>query len=482
MHSYIESNKERFLEELKELLRIPSVSTDPAHVPDMQRAAALVAKRLEEAGASAVRVMPTAKHPVVYGEVRVSDAVPTVLVYGHYDVQPADPVDEWTTPPFEPTVRDGKVYARGATDDKGQMYMHLKALELMQHEGAPACNLKFLIEGEEELGSPSLEAFCKEHHELLSADIVLASDTSIVSADIPGIEASLRGLVYFQVDVYGANTDLHSGIFGGAVPNPANALSAIIASLHDAKGRVAIPSFYNNVRTLTKKERAEIARAPHSDAAYRRQLGLRELVGEVGYSTVERSTVRPTLDVNGIWGGFTGEGSKTVIPREAHAKVSVRLVANQDPKEIEKLFLAHIKRVAPAGVRVETRRLDGAAYPYSMSADHIGYRAAELALQTTFRKKPLPLGSGGSIPVVPMFERLFGIKTVLMGFGLPTDNLHAPDEHFLLKNFYRGIETIPLFYKNLAELWTGEPSAPSTATRAKKKAKEASTKTKKQVR
>lgn len=461
MHAFVESQKNRFLEELKELLRIPSVSTNSAHAPDMQRAAEWVAVRLKEAGAEQVRVMPTARHPVVYGEVRSPESdAPTVLVYGHYDVQPADPLSEWETPPFEPSVRGGNLFARGATDDKGQMFIHIKALELMRHEGAFPCTIKFLIEGEEELGSPSLEAFCREHADMLRADIVLASDTSIVSEDVPGIETTLRGLIYFQVDVYGAATDLHSGIFGGAVPNAAHVLSDLIASLHDSKGRVAIAGFYDNVRVFTRRERAEIARIPHSDASYRKSLGLRALSGEAGYSTLERATIRPTLDVHGIWGGFSGEGSKTIIPREAHAKLSMRLVANQDPKAIEKAFVAHCKRAAPPGVRLEVRRLDGVAYPYRMPTDHIGYRAAEEALRATFGKKPFPLGSGGSIPVVPMFERLFGIKTVLLGFGLPTDNLHAPNEHFSLKNFYRGIETVPLFYAHFASLWKKMPHAP----------------------
>jgi acetylornithine deacetylase/succinyl-diaminopimelate desuccinylase-like protein len=289
-----------------------------------------------------------------------------------------------------------------------------------------------------------------------------------VSEDVPGVESTLRGLVYFQIDVYGANSDLHSGLFGGAVPNPANVLTGIIGSLHDAKGRVTVPGFYDDVRTATKNERAALARIPHSDAAYRKQLGLRELQGEAGYTTIERTTIRPTLDVNGIWGGFTGHGSKTVIPREAHAKVSMRLVANQDPRDIEKKFLAHIKKITPSGVRVEAKRLDGAAYPYTMPSEHVGYIAAERALHDVFKKKPLRLGSGGSIPVVPMFERLFGIKTVLMGFGLPTDNLHAPNEHFSLKNFYRGIESIPRFYAHLADMWPAHVAASQKNASVKK--------------
>ncbi len=453
MNAYIEKHKERFLEELKELLKIESVSTDPVRAPSVRAAAAFVAQRLQEAGADGVRIMETDGHPVVYAEKIIDPKLPTILVYGHYDVQPEDPIAEWDTPAFEPTVRNGKIFARGATDDKGQMYIHVKALETMLAEKTLPCNAKFMIEGEEEMGSPSLASFCKKNKKLLKADVVLVSDTSIVSENVPGIQVGLRGLVYFQIDVYAANTDLHSGLFGGAVPNPLTALSRILGTLHDAQGCIAVKGLYKEVRSLSRGERRALNAVPHSDTAYMKLLGLKALSGEKGFTTIERTTIRPALDINGMWGGFTGEGSKTVLPREAHAKVSIRLVPDQDPAVISRLFKEHITRVTPPGVRVEVRQKDGVGKPFIMDTNHIGYQAAARALKETFKKEPLPLRSGGSIPIIALFEEILGLKSVMLGFGLPTDNLHAPNEHFSIKNFYRGIETVPRFYHHFTELF-----------------------------
>lgn len=448
--TYLEQHKDRFLSELLELLRIPSISTQKDHVPDMHRAAEYVAKKLEAAGAEDVAIMPTGGHPVVYGTKKVDASAPTVLVYGHYDVQPAEPLDQWVSPPFEPTIRDGKIYARGATDDKGQMYMHLKAFESMVATNALPCNLIFLIEGEEELGSPNLGRFCREHAHLLQADVALISDTSILANTIPAIETGLRGLVYIEVNVRGLAQDLHSGLYGGAVPNAAAILTRMIATLHDKKGRITIPGFYDDVAAVSRSERAAMSKRPHSDRAYAKSIGARALEGEAGFTTIERTTIRPTLEVNGIWGGYTQPGSKTIIPAETSAKLSTRLVPDQDPKKVVKALMAHLKRIAPPSVTVSVRQLDGMGKPYVMPTDHPAYRAAEVAMQATFGKKPIPTRSGGSIPVTAIFADQLGMKSVLMGFGLDSDNLHAPNEHYGLFNYYKGIETIPLFFEAYA--------------------------------
>ncbi len=451
LHAYLEKNKDRFLEELFELLKIPSVSADPAFKDDVFEAAEFVRSRLEEAGAENTEVCPTEGYPIVYGEKMVDESAPTVLVYGHYDVQPADPYELWETPPFEPVIRNGAIYARGSSDDKGQMYMHIKALELMLATDVLKCNVKFMIEGEEEVGSASLGQFVKDNKERLAADVVLISDTALISMEHPSITVGLRGLSYMEVKVTGPNRDLHSGIYGGAVANPANVLSEMIAQLKDDDKRIRIPGFYDRVDELSAEERAAMAEIPFDLEAFKSELGIPDVEGEKGYSTIERTSIRPALDVNGIWGGYTGEGAKTVIPSEASAKISMRLVPHQRSEEISALFEKYIKSVAPPSVRVEVSSLHGGE-PVVTPVDSVAYRAASKAMESTFGKKPIPYRSGGSIPIVPMFEELLGLKSILMGFGLDTDAIHSPNEHFGLINFFKGIETIPYFYRYYAEM------------------------------
>ncbi len=448
--AYVEANKDRFLNELFELLRIPSISAVEAHRPDMRRAAEWLATALVRAGADRADVMPTEGNPVVYAEKIVDPKAKTVLVYGHYDVMPVDPREEWRTDPFEPVVTEGRIRARGADDDKGQLYMHAKAFEAMCATGTLPCNVKFMLEGEEEIGSASLYGFCARNKKLLKADIILVSDTSMISMQTPSITCGLRGLAYMEVEVTGPNKDLHSGLFGGAVANPANVLARLVAGLTDDEGRVTIPGFYDKVRELTPAERKDFNKAPFSLRAYKQALEIGDVAGEAGYTTLERTGVRPSLDVNGIWGGYIGEGTKTVIPSKATAKISMRLVPDQDYREIAKLFERHFKAVAPKSIKVRVKSLHG-GMPYVAPTDMPAYRAAERAIRETFGKKPLPFYSGGSIPIISGFEQILGIKSLLIGFGLAEDAIHSPNESYGLEQFYRGIETIPLFYKYFAE-------------------------------
>jgi len=451
INEYMEANRQRFLDELFELLRFPSVSADPAYSEDVHRTAEYVAQKLKDAGAENVEICPTAGHPIVYGEKIIGPDKPTVLVYGHYDVQPPDPLELWETPPFEPTVRDGKIFARGACDDKGQFYMHVKAFELMQATGTLSCNVKFMIEGEEEVGSDNLGVFVKANKERLAADVVLISDTAMISLDTPSLETGLRGLSYVEVEVTGPNRDLHSGVYGGAVANPVTILAQLIASLHDENNRIAIPNFYDDVVELSSTERELLNKAPFDEAAYKADLGIKALWGEKGYTTIERTGIRPTLELNGIWGGYIGKGAKTVLPSKANAKISMRLVPNQDPDKITVLFTKHFESIAPAYVTVKVTPHHG-GQPAVTPTDSIAYRAAEKAIEEAFGKKPIPTRGGGSIPIVSLFENELGLKTVLMGFGLDSDNLHSPNEKYDIANYFKGIETIPLFHKYFAEL------------------------------
>ena len=451
--AYIDEHKERFVGELFELLRIPSVSAQSVHAPDVVRCAELLAGLLVRSGADRAEVMPTEGNPIVYAEKIVDPAAKTVLVYGHYDVMPVDPPDRWETDPFEPVVRDGRIRARGADDDKGQLYMHVKALETMLQTGTLACNVKFMIEGEEEIGSGSIARWCGLHRELLRADIILVSDTSLLSWKVPSITCGLRGLCYVEVEVTGPNRDLHSGLYGGAVANPINVLSGMIASLIDAEGRITIPGFYDGIRELAPQEHREFAAAPFCEAASCKSLGILETQGEKGYTTLERTGIRPSLDVNGIWGGYTGEGAKTVIPSSAYAKISMRLVPGQDFHKIGELFAAYFRDIAPRSVKVRVKVLHGGA-PYVSPTDLPAYRAASAAFEQTFGRKPVPFYSGGSIPVISVFEKELGVKSILMGFGLDEDAIHSPNESYPLANFYRGIETIVRFYANYAAMGT----------------------------
>lgn len=451
VHDYIGVNRDRFLSELFELLRIPSISAQSEHKPDMKRCAEWLAAALVKAGADRAEVMPTEGNPVVFAEKTVDPAAKTVLVYGHYDVMPVDPREEWRTEPFEPAVMDGRIWGRGADDDKGQLFMHAKAFEAMCATGSLPCNVKFMLEGEEEIGSPSLYKFCAGNRELLAADIILVSDTSMISMDTPSITCGLRGLTYMEVEVTGPNKDLHSGLFGGAVANPANVLARLVASLVDDTGRVTIPGFYDDVRELTPAERKAFNEAPFDLDEYKRSLDVGDVEGEDGYSTIERTGVRPSLDVNGIWGGYIEEGTKTVIPSKASAKISMRLVPNQDFEKIAELFERHFKAIAPESVKVDVRFLHGGA-PYVSPTDMPAYRAAEMAIADTFGKRPLPFYSGGSIPIISGFERILGIKSLMVGFGLAEDAIHSPNESYGLDQFFKGVETIPLFYKYFAEM------------------------------
>jgi acetylornithine deacetylase/succinyl-diaminopimelate desuccinylase-like protein len=447
---YINEHGDRFLHELFGLIRIPSISSAPEHKEDMIRAAEYWKFKLKEAGADAAEIYPTAGNPVVYGEKIIDPAKPTILVYGHYDVMPVDPLDLWVSHPFKPEVRDGKIFARGADDDKGQAFMQAKAFELMVKTNTLPCNVKFMIEGEEEVGSSSLPAFLKEYKEMLKSDIILVSDTSMISLDCPSITVGLRGLAYMEVEVTGPNKDLHSGIFGGAVANPANVLAKMIASLADENGRISIPGFYDDVLEISAEERKEMAKAPFNEERYKKDLEVNALFGEGGYSTKERTGIRPTLDVNGIWSGYTGAGSKTVLPAKAFAKISMRLVPNQDYRKISELFEKHFTAIAPPYVAVNVKSLHG-GQAYVSPINTAGYKAAGRAIEATFGKKPVPVRSGGSIPIIPQFEEILGVKSILMGFGLESDACHSPNENYPLDNFYKGIETIPYFYKFFAE-------------------------------
>ena len=448
---YVEQNKQRFLDELFELLRFPSVSADPKYKPDVLKTANYVAQKLRDAGADNVEVCETAGYPIVYGEKIVDAAKPTVLVYGHYDVQPPDPLELWHTPPFEPTIRDGKIYARGSADDKGQFYMHVKAFELMMQNGGLPCNIKFMIEGEEEVGSNNLGIFVKANKQKLKADVVLISDTAMISMEHPSLETGLRGLSYLEVEVTGPNRDLHSGVYGGAVANPATILAKMIASLHDENNHITIPGFYDDVIDLTPDERQALNEAPYDEDEYKADLGVDQLWGEKGYSTLERTGTRPTLEVNGICGGYIGEGAKTVLPSKASAKISMRLVHNQQSHKITKLFSDHFRKIAPKSVKVKVTPHHGGE-PVVTPTNSIAYRAAQKAITESFGKAPIPTRGGGSIPIVALFEAELGIKTVLMGFGLDSDALHSPNEKYDIVNYYKGIETIPLFHKYFAEL------------------------------
>lgn len=449
--NYIDSNKDRFLDELFELLRIPSISADPKYSSEVFRTAEELSKKLSEAGADKVEVIPTNGYPVVYGEKIIDPKKPTVLVYGHYDVQPPDPIDLWKTPPFEPEIRDGKIYARGACDDKGQVYMHVKAFELMMKTNTLPCNIKFMIEGEEEVGSANLAPFLVQYKDKLSADVILISDTGIIANDIPSITVGLRGLAYMEVEVTGPNRDLHSGLYGGAVANPINVLCQMIASLTDENNHVTIPGFYDDVYELTKQEREDMNRAPFSLDDYKAHLDINDVHGEKGYTTIERTSVRPTLDVNGIWGGYTGEGSKTVIASKAYAKISMRLVPNQDYHKIMTLFQKHFESIAPSSVKVRVMPHHG-GNPVVTPTDSPAYIAASKAMEETFGKKPIPTRSGGSVPIVALFKEVLGLDSLLMGFGLDSDAIHSPNEHYGIFNYLKGIETIPVFYKNFSEL------------------------------
>jgi acetylornithine deacetylase/succinyl-diaminopimelate desuccinylase-like protein len=451
LKQYLEEHKKRFLDELFELIRIPSVSAVPEHKPDMIRMAGLFRDKLKQAGAGEAMVMETNGQPVVFGSKIIDADLPTVLVYGHYDVQPAEPLDLWDSDPFEPEIRDGKIWARGADDDKGQLFMHIKAFEFMVKSGQLPCNIKFMIEGEEEVGSPSLKEFCRSNRELLKADVILVSDTTMIDTDVPSITVGLRGLSYMEVEVTGPNRDLHSGLFGGAVANPANILCKMIASLTNEKNEITIPGFYDDVLMLSKEERAEMAKAPFDLEAYKQELDLDAVAGEEGYTTLERTGIRPSLDVNGIWGGYTQEGAKTILPAKAYAKISMRLVPNQLSSRISKLFEDHFRSIAPDGVRVDVRSLHGGE-GYVSPIDTVAYLAASQAMEKTFGTKPVPTRSGGSIPIISDFEQVLGIKTILMGFGLESDAIHSPNENYRLDHFFRGIETIPYFFKYFSEM------------------------------
>jgi acetylornithine deacetylase/succinyl-diaminopimelate desuccinylase-like protein len=451
INAYIEKNKERFLDELFELLRIPSVSADVAFKNDVIKTAAVIKEKLIAAGAEKVEICETAGYPIVYGEKIIDPKLPTVLVYGHYDVQPADPIELWTSGPFEPVIKDGKIYARGACDDKGQMYMHVKAFELMMQTNSLPCNVKFMIEGEEEVGSTNLGLFVKANKEKLKADVIVISDTGIIANDIPSITVGLRGLCYVEVEVTGPNRDLHSGLYGGAVANPINILCEMIAKMKDDKGHIAIPGFYDDVEILSSEERAEMAKAPFDLEKYKKALDLSDIHGEAGFSTNERNSIRPTLDVNGIWGGYQGEGAKTVIASKAYAKISMRLVPHQNSDKITKLFSDYFNSIAPKSVKVKVTPHHGGE-PVVTPSTTAAYKAASMAMETTFGKKPVPVRSGGSIPIVAMFKSELNLDSVLMGFGLDSDAIHSPNEHYGVFNFFKGIETIPYFFKNFTEL------------------------------
>ncbi len=455
--AFIDANRERFLDELMQWLRIPSVSSDPNSKDAMAQAAEYLKNRLIEQGVDRVEIYPTEGHPIVYAEKITDPSKPTVLVYGHYDVQPADPLELWDSPPFEPVIKkteehpEGAIYARGSCDDKGQVYMHVKAFEIMAKDNNFPCNMKFMIEGEEEIGSVHLAKFCEEHKDMLKSDVILISDTGIIDNNTPSISTGLRGLSYVEVEVTGPNRDLHSGVYGGAVGNPINILAKMIASMHDENNHITIPGFYDKVEELSKEERSKMAEAPFSLDAYEKDLKVDSVYGEKDYSTLERASIRPTLDVNGIWGGYTGPGAKTVLPSKAFAKISMRLVPHQSSDEITELFSKHFKSIAPAGVKVEVHPHHGGE-PVVTPTDSLEYKAAAMAIVDTFGKEPIPQRGGGSIPIVALFESVLGVKSVLMGFGLDSDDIHSPNEHYGVFNFFKGIETILRFYPHYAEL------------------------------
>ncbi|OSY87544.1 peptidase dimerization domain protein [Tenacibaculum holothuriorum] len=457
VQSYIEKNKDRFINELVDLLKIPSISADPAYNQDVLNTADAIKESLEKAGCDNVEICETPGYPIVYGEKIIDPNLPTVLVYGHYDVQPADPIELWTSPPFEPVIKktdihpEGAIFARGACDDKGQMYMHVKALEYMTNTGNLPCNVKFMIEGEEEVGSESLAWFVPRNKEKLANDVILISDTGMIANDIPSITTGLRGLSYVEVEVTGPNRDLHSGLYGGAVANPINTLTQMIASLHDENNHITIPGFYDKVEELSREERDEMAKAPFSLEEYKNALDIDDVHGEAGYTTNERNSIRPTLDVNGIWGGYIGEGAKTVIASKAYAKISMRLVPGQEWEEVTELFKKHFESIAPKSVKVKVTPHHG-GQGYVTPIDSIGYQAASKAYQETFGVTPIPQRSGGSIPIVALFEQELKSKTILMGFGLNSDAIHSPNEHFGVWNYLKGIETIPYFYQYFTEL------------------------------
>lgn len=447
---YQEKNKDRFLNEMMELLRIPSVSAKSEHKKDMQLCAEAVKNSLLASGAQKAEIMPTDGFPVVYGEHIIDKNKPTVLVYGHYDVQPAEPLELWNSGPFEPVIKDGKVYARGSADDKGQFYMHVKALETMVKTNTMATNIKFLIEGEEEVGSPNLAKFVHENKDLLKADVILISDSSMLSMENPSLDVGLRGLSYIELEVTGADHDLHSGTYGGAVANPITVLAKMIASCHDENNHVTIPGFYDDVVEASDEERALMAKAPYDEEAYKKEVGVKNLMGEKGFTTNERTGIRPTLEVNGIWGGYTGEGAKTVLPSKASAKISSRLVPNQSSKKITKLLLDYFNSIAPSSVTVKAFEHHGGE-PYLTPIHSKGYVAASKAVQITFGKIPVPVRGGGSIPICTILEEELGVKIIFMGFGLDSDNLHSPNEKYGIENFNKGIQTIPWFHKFFAE-------------------------------
>jgi acetylornithine deacetylase/succinyl-diaminopimelate desuccinylase-like protein len=451
LKAYIQENKSRFLDELFGLIRIPSISSLSEHKKDMLKAAEYWKETILKAGADKAEIMPTPGNPIVYGEKIIDQTLPTILVYGHYDVMPVDPIDLWDSPPFEPEIREGKIFARGADDDKGQAFMHAKAFEYMVKTNQLPCNVKFMIEGEEEIGSVNLGKWCDEHKELVKSDIILVSDTSMIAPDIPSITTGLRGLAYWQVEVTGPNRDLHSGLFGGAVANPINVLSKMIASMVDEKGRITIPGFYNDVLDVSHEERTLLGKAPFDVEEYKKAIDVKELAGEEGYSTMERTGIRPSFDVCGIWGGYTGEGAKTVLPSKAYAKISTRLVPHQDHEKISVLFRKHFESIAPASVKVTVTPLHG-GQGYVCPIDLPAYKAAEKAYEKVYGKKPVPVRSGGSIPIISTFEAVLGTKSVLMGFGLESDAIHSPNENYPLEQFFNGIETIPYFYKYFTEM------------------------------
>jgi acetylornithine deacetylase/succinyl-diaminopimelate desuccinylase-like protein len=454
---FIETHLSRFQDELFSLLKIASVSADPTYKKHVDACAEEVANHLISIGIEHVEIIPTKGHPIVYGEKIIHPELPTVLIYGHYDVQPADPIDLWNSPPFEPVIKtteihpEGAIFARGACDDKGQFFMHVKAVEAMIMTGELPCNVKFMIEGEEEIGSEHLGYFVSENKTKLKADIILVSDTGMIANDVPSVTTGLRGLSYVEVEVTGPNRDLHSGLYGGCVQNPINALCEMVSSLHDVHGKITIPGFYDSVIEISKADREVMAQAPFSESDYKKALNISDTYGEVGFSTPERGSIRPTLDVNGIWGGYIGEGAKTVIASQAFAKISMRLVPNQDPEEITQLFQKHFESIAPQGVRVKVTPHHG-GYAVVTPLDSIGYKAASMAYKDTFGQEAIPVRSGGSIPIVAMFEKELGLKTILMGFGLDSDAIHSPNEHYGLFNFRMGIKTIPHFYKHFVEL------------------------------
>jgi len=447
---YIQSNQQRFLDELFDLLRIPSVSADSHNKADVRKAAEFIVQKIKDAGADSVELCETKGHPIVYGQKIINASAPTVLVYGHYDVQPSDPLNLWTSPPFEPVIKDGKIFARGSCDDKGQVYMHIKAFEAMMKLNQLSCNVKFMIEGEEEVGSDNLGIFVKENKAKLKADVILISDTSMISLHHPSITVGLRGLSYLEVEVTGPNRDLHSGVYGGAVANPINVLSQMIASLHDENGRVTIPGFYDKVVELSEADRKKLNEAPFNLTEYKKDLAIDDLRGEKGYTTIERTGIRPTLDVNGIWGGYTGEGAKTVLPSKASAKISMRLVPNQDSQAIAELFTKHFLSIAPKSVKVKVIAHHG-GQPAVTPTDSIAFKAASDAFVEVWGKAPIPTRDGGSIPIVSLFKKELGLDTVLMGFGLDSDAIHSPNEHYGVKNFLIGIETIVTFYKHFSK-------------------------------